>query len=254
MSERLQKLLSQWGIASRRQAETLIRAGRVSLNGAIAELGQKADPNVDVVSLDGQIISPQHRPDRHYLLMNKPIGVISTCDDPQGRPTVLDLLPTQLRQATGIHPVGRLDANSTGALLLTNDGDLTFRLTHPKHHVPKTYRVKVEGIPTAATLRRWRCGIVLSGRRTRSAQVHLIAVDDGQNADLEIVLQEGRKRQIRRVAEHLGHRVLALHRLAIGAVELGHLPAGAVRDLTHAELVGLGINADRFSPRVIKTP
>lgn len=247
MAERLQKLLSQWGMASRRQAEAWIEAGRVRVNGEVAHLGQKADPTCDRLELDGRVLSPQNRPESYYLLLNKPAGVVSTCADPQGRPTVLDLLPPDLRQGSGIHPVGRLDVESTGALLLTNDGELTFQLTHPRHHVEKTYRVIVAGVPTAATLQRWQRGIVLSGRRTLPAEVRMLSIAKGHNACLEVVLREGRNRQIRRVAECLGHPVLELHRLAIATVTLGSLPPGKIRSLTNAEITSL-----RYSGKLLK--
>lgn len=237
MATRLQKLLSQWGITSRRHAEDLIRAGRIQVNGEVAYLGQKADPAQDEVTLDGQIISPHHRPERSYLLMNKPKGVLSTCDDPWGRPTVIDLIRQIDRSTAGLHPIGRLDADSTGALLLTNDGALTFRLTHPRHHVPKTYRVCVMGQPTPATLKRWQKGIMLAEKRTLPAQVKPLRKT--QNAtELEIVLVEGRNRQIRRVADQLGHPVITLHRTAIGPIQVDDLSSGNVRNLTKDE-VGL---------------
>jgi 23S rRNA pseudouridine2605 synthase len=232
---RLQKLLSQWGITSRRHAEALIRAGRVQVNGEVACLGQKADPDQDEVALDGKIISPHNRPELSYLLMNKPKGVLSTCDDPWGRPTVMDLITQANRAIAGLHPVGRLDADSTGALLITNDGALTFRLTHPRHHVPKTYRVRVMGQPTLMTLKRWQKGIMLAEKRTLPAQVTPLKAT--QNAtDLEIVLVEGRNRQIRRVADQLGHPVITLHRSAIGPIQVDDISPGDVRDLTKDEV------------------
>ena len=166
MEERLQKIMATWGIASRRQAEQMILAQRVRVNGNIAHLGQKANPSSDSIEVDGKPIAPSHRPVPIYLLLNKPAGVVSTCADPGGRRTVLDLLPRRLRTGQGVHPVGRLDANSTGALLLTNDGELTFRLTHPRHHVPKTYEVWVQGDPPESALEAWRGGVSLSGRKT----------------------------------------------------------------------------------------
>jgi pseudouridine synthase len=235
MGTRLQKLLSQWGIASRRHAEDLIRAGRVQVNGQVAQLGQKADPDQDRVTLDGQAISPQNRPEHCYLLMNKPKGVLSTCDDPWGRPTVIDLVAETPMAVSGLHPIGRLDADSTGALLLTNDGTLTFRLTHPRHHVPKTYRVRVMGQPTPMTLKRWQKGIMLAEKQTLPAQVKPLTTHH-QTTDLEIILEEGRNRQIRRVADHLGHPVIALHRTAVGPIQVGSLSAGDVRDLTKDEV------------------
>ncbi len=235
MEERLQKLLSKWGIASRRHAEDLIKSGRVQINGAVAELGQKADPDRDLITFDGRELSHQTRPDLHYLLLNKPLRVVSTCQDPQGRKTVLAFLPQPLRQGAGIHPVGRLDYNSTGALLLTNDGSLTNQLTHPNHRMPKIYRVAVRGRPTSDTIEQWRRGVMLSGRRTMPAKISVIR-EAPQQTELEIVLREGRNRQIRRVAEALGHPVKSLHRIAIGPIHLQGLPPGQVRALSKAEL------------------
>jgi 16S rRNA U516 pseudouridylate synthase RsuA-like enzyme len=160
MSVRLQKILSQWGVGSRRLAESLIREGRVTVNGEAAHLGQKADLACDRIEVDGQVIHPEQRPEHHYLLLHKPLGMVSTCADPEGRPTVLEALPTELH-SVGLHPVGRLDMYSTGALLLTNDGELTYRFTHPKHDITKTYRVCLEGKPTAQTLKAWRQGMPL---------------------------------------------------------------------------------------------
>ncbi|MGD1905838.1 MAG: pseudouridine synthase [Leptolyngbyaceae cyanobacterium] len=235
MTIRLQKLLSQWGITSRRHAEDLIRAGRVQVNGQVACLGQKANPEQDQVALDGKIISPHNRPEQSYLLMNKPKGVLSTCDDPWGRTTVIELAEKLDMMTAGLHPVGRLDADSTGALLLTNDGELTFRLTHPRHHVPKTYRVRVMGKPTPTTLQRWQKGIMLAEKRTLPAQVKPLA-KTRNTTDLEIVLAEGRNRQIRRVADQLGHPVVDLHRIAVGPIQLGDLGSGDIRDLTKDEV------------------
>ena len=239
MEERLQKILSQWGIASRRQAEKLIVDGRVRLNGAIAQLGQKANPAIDMIQVDGRSIEQFNRPTAIYLLLNKPLGVISTCRDPRGQPTVLDLLPTSLRHRQGVHPVGRLDADSTGALLLTNDGQLTFQLTHPRHQTPKIYRVLVRGRPNAASLQQWRQGIVLSGRKTLPARVMIVEQPIRNQTLLEITLWEGRNRQIRRVAEQLGYPVLKLHRIAIGPVKLQKLPSGHHRLLSPSEINSL---------------
>ncbi|QSJ17253.1 rRNA pseudouridine synthase [Nostoc sp. UHCC 0702] len=219
METRLQKVIAQWGIASRREAEEMIRRSRVRINGVLAHLGQKVDPQRDTITVDGKLVSPQQRPSLIYLLLHKPAGVVSTCYDPQGRKTVLDLLPKELREGTGIHPVGRLDAESTGALILTNDGDLTFGLTHPRHSIPKTYLVLVKGHPSQVALEMWRQGVILDGRKTLPARVDLIE-SCTVNSRLEIVLQEGRNRQIRRVAEQLGYPVIKLHRTAIGPIQL----------------------------------
>jgi pseudouridine synthase len=237
MAARLQKVLAQRGIASRRQAEELIRSGRVTVNGKTAQIGDSADPQLDIIVIDEQPLKTQ--PSRKYLLLNKPPGVVSTCADPQGRPTVLDLLPPAWQGGAGIHPVGRLDTNSTGALLLTNDGELTFRLTHPRHEISKTYLVVVAGHPEPATLAAWRSGIALEGRLTLPAQVKKLS-QDPQNTRLQIVLREGRNRQIRKVAELLGHKVLTLERTAIGQISL-HLPSqplarGDYRQLTKKEV------------------
>lgn len=160
--------------------------------------------------------------------------MVTTCDDPHRRRTVIDLLPQRLRQI-GLHPVGRLDADSTGALLLTNDGEVTFCLTHPSHSIAKTYQVWVEGHPSAEALQQWRQGVQLEGRLTRSAEVEVLLHSSNQTF-LKIVLREGRNRQIRRVAEQLGYPVISLHRVAIGSIELGSLPVGQVRPLTTAEI------------------
>lgn len=243
MSERIQKIISQWGVASRRQAEQMILAGRVRVNGEVVSLGQKANPETDRIEVDGQRLRPVQRPELVYLLLHKPLGVVSTCWDPQGRPTVLSLLPPSLQQGQGLHPVGRLDANSTGALILTNDGELTFGLTHPRHQIPKTYEVWVEGQPTPTILRQWQEGVILEGRKTLPAKVMLLK-QRPTSALLQIVLSEGRNRQIRKVAEQLGHPVLKLHRIAIGSIHLKSkddppLLEGQFRSLTSAEVLSL---------------
>lgn len=247
MEERLQKLLSQWGIASRRRAEALILAKRVKINGSDAMLGQKADPTRDIIHVDDVRVGVDDLPESLYLILNKPLNVICTCKDPQGRNTILDLLPIMLRQNQGLHPVGRLDADSTGALLLTNDGELTYRLTHPSHQVAKTYHVQVEGHPDHASLDQWRRGIVLSGRRTLPARVRCLT-RLSRSTRLEVVLKEGRNRQIRRVAALLGHPVVALHRVAIGSIQLDALKPGQYRALTPAEVTGLMTNTREVVP------
>ncbi|MCM0590932.1 MAG: pseudouridine synthase [Gloeotrichia echinulata IR180] len=219
MEARLQKVLAQWGIASRREAEEMIRRSRVRVNGVLAHLGQKVDPETDAIAIDGKSVSPDQRPNLIYLLLYKPPGVVSTCYDPQGRTTVLDLLPQEFRNGSGIHPVGRLDAESTGALILTNDGDLTFGLTHPSHSISKTYRLMVQGHPPEAVLQMWRRGVILDESKTRPARVRLIE-SFSTHSCLEIVLQEGKNRQIRRIAEMLGYPVIKLHRTAIGPIQL----------------------------------
>jgi pseudouridine synthase len=238
---RLQKILSQWGIASRRQAEQSILAGRVKVNGQVAKLGQTAEPATDRIEVDGRLITAQSRPKPVYLLLNKPLGAISTCHDPQGRRTVLDLLAPELRACVGIHPVGRLDIDSSGALLLTNDGELTFRLTHPSHSVSKTYGVWVQGQPSSIQLLAWRKGIDLDGQMTLPAQVKVVKQKEDRTL-LEIVLTEGRNRQIRRVANQLECPVLHLHRTKIGNISLDADPPleiGCYRHLRSIEVESL---------------
>ncbi len=227
--ERLQKILAQRGVAARRQAEALIRGGQVRVNGQLAHVGQKCDPQVDRITVAGQPLPAA--PDLHYYLLHKPLGVVSTCADPQGRPTVRDFLPPHLPP---LHPVGRLDRESTGALLLTNDGALTLALTHPRHPVWKVYRVWLRGHPPATVLSQWRQGIDLAGQQTLPARVRVLA-QTRQQTLLEIHLREGRNRQIRRVAEQLGYPVLQLQRQAIGAIQLGSLAVGHLRPLNRAE-------------------
>ncbi|CAN5641247.1 pseudouridine synthase [soil metagenome] len=248
MSERLQKLLSQRGIASRRQAEKLILGGRVTVNGQTAEIGQQADASTDRVCVDGVEIG--RPPQGVYFLLHKPKGVVSTCKDPQGRKTVLDLLDESLQTRSGVHPVGRLDADSTGALLLTNDGQLTYGLTHPRHQLPKIYQVRVQGIPSAAALQRWRTGVMLSGRRTLPADVQIVKRLADSQTLLRVTLTEGRNRQIRRVAEALGYPVTALHRTQIGSLKLGNLLNGRYRSLEDSEVAHLKQTALKTGPPV----
>ncbi len=245
MEERLQKIIAKQGIASRRHAEQMILAGRVYLNGQLATLGQKADLAQDQITVDGAELKRSHQPKHLFLLLHKPVQVVTTCNDPQGRRTVIDLLPLAYRNL-GLHPVGRLDAETTGALLLTNDGDLTHALTHPRHHIAKTYRVTVAGQPSPQVLQQWRSGVVLEGRDTLPAQVRIlksVPVSSGTTM-LEVILWEGRNRQIRKVAKILGHPVLQLHRAKIGPLSLrdsrGHLlPAGQHRPLSASEIRSL---------------
>lgn len=232
--ERVQKILSQCGIASRRRAEKMMLAGRVKVNGQTAELGQKIDFQRDRVTVDGKLITENHRPKELYILVNKPRGVVSTCWDPQKRPTLLDLMPPSLQQGQGLHPVGRLDFHSTGAILLTNNGELTLHLTHPRYHLPKTYQVWVKHHPPESVLNQWRQGIVLDGKTTLPAQVELMKRYRNRTL-LQIVLWEGRNRQIRRIAEKLGFPVIALHRSAIGDIQL-RCQSGDYRFLTHQEI------------------
>ncbi len=240
MPERVQKVLSQWGIASRRKAEKMILARRIKINDRTANLGDKIDLQVDTLHVDGKLIEVSDRPNSLYLLLNKPPGVVSTCLDPQHRPTVIDLLPKNLQQGTGIHPVGRLDFASSGALILTNDGDLTLGLTHPRYHLPKIYLVELDRCPSKKDLSKWRRGVVLEGKKTLPAKIKLIR-GDKSGKTIEIILTEGRNRQIRRVAGLLGYEVQKLHRTAIGSIALNgnnrnELVSGKYRHLQAAEI------------------
>ena len=228
--QRLQKLIAAAGLCSRRKAELWLQDGRVHVDGKVARLGDQADPERQSIVVDGRQLHLLR--EARVLLVNKPVGVISTCHDPLGRRTVLDLLPPDHRR--GLHPVGRLDADSRGALLLTDHGVLTLQLTHPRYDHTKTYRVWVEGVPATATLDRWRQGLVLDGLRTRPAGLRLLR-QRPQRSLLEVVLQEGRNRQIRRVAHHLGHPVIDLQRVAIAHLQLGSLAEGRWRWLNKRE-------------------
>ncbi|MCP9773118.1 rRNA pseudouridine synthase [Synechococcus sp. Tobar12-5m-g] len=232
VAERLQKLLATAGLCSRRRAEQLISEGRVLVNGRVGQLGDRADPRLDRVELDGRPLPVRPAPIR--LLLHKPMGVLSSCHDPRGRPTVLDLLPRELSKQTGLHPVGRLDADSRGALLLTNDGALTLRLSHPRYAHAKTYRVRLAGHPTQACLERWRRGVPLDGQPALPVAIQALR-HGAESCWLELTMQEGRNRQIRRTASLLGHPVLDLQRVAIGAIQLGDLPEGHWRHLADQE-------------------
>jgi 23S rRNA pseudouridine2605 synthase len=234
--ERLQKVLARAGIASRRAAEALIAAGRVTVNGVVVDrLGSTVDPSTDVVAVDGARIALQ--PLRTYLLLHKPPGYLSTARDERGRPIVLDLLPPDV--TTRVYPVGRLDRDSEGLLLLTDDGELTHRLTHPRFGLEKEYLALVRGRPKSDALRRLRDGIVIDGRPTAPARVE-IARDVAlprrpRETWLRIVLREGRKRQVRLMCAAVGHPVSRLIRIREGPLTLGDLPPGAVRRLTPEE-------------------
>ena len=231
--QRLQKVLSQAGIASRRAAEKLIAEGRVSVNGStVREMGVKADPAVDDIRVDGRRVKSAER--SRYILLNKPKGYVTTRSDPQRRPTVIDLV-SGVREY--VYPVGRLDYDSEGLLLLTNDGDLAARLTHPRHGVERTYEARVAGMPDREAIDRLRRGIPLDGHRTLPATV--ILVDERRrdgNGLLRITIREGRNRQVRRMCEAVGHPVEMLRRTRIGPLADSRLRVGQWRELTLAEV------------------
>lgn len=241
--DRLQKLMAHAGIASRRESEKIIEQKRVTVNGKIASLGDKADLARDDVRVDGARLS---LPDRYdYILLHKPKDVISDEDVGGNWPAARELIPLEGH----LYPVGRLDLKSEGLMLFTNDGDLAHRLTHPRYDHPKTYRVTIEGHPDERTLDTWRRGIVLDGDRTRAAEVHVLR-KKRDATELEIVMREGRKRQIRRVAAALGHPVRRLIRVGIGPLELGDLAPGSWRRLTDDEVNALkNIREKKRPPR-----
>lgn len=236
--DRLQKVLARAGLASRRVCEDLIAAGRVTVNGEVAELGRRVNADVDVIEVDGALVPTA--PGLVYYLLNKPAGVVTTAADTHGRPMVTDLVPGEPR----VFPVGRLDVDTEGLLLLTNDGELAHRLTHPSFGVEKEYLASVAGDPSPATLRRLRDGIDLDEGRTAPAKVARIS--DGL---LRIVIHEGRNRQVRRMCEVVGHPVTRLVRSRIGTVTDRRLKPGHWRPLAPEEVRAL---AGAVSPS--KTP
>ena len=226
--ERLQKVLARLGFGSRRVCEEMIADGRISVNGVIADLGRRIDADQDMVELDGVPVGV--KPGLVHYLLNKPAGVVTTADDPQGRPTVIGLVPEEPR----VFPVGRLDMDTEGLLLLTNDGDLTHRLTHPSFGVEKEYIAHVDGSPTRAALRRLREGIELEDGLTAPADAALLAP-----GVLRLTIHEGRNRQVRRMCDAIGHPVIRLVRSRIGPLADRRLKPGAWRPLTSDELRAL---------------
>jgi 23S rRNA pseudouridine2605 synthase len=230
--DRLQKVLAQAGLGSRRACEVLIDEGRVEVNGEVARLGRRVDPEHDRVSVDGVTIPV--RPGLVYYLLNKPAKVVTTASDPEGRPTVVDLVPAEPR----VFPVGRLDWDTEGLLLLTNDGDLAHGLTHPSRGVPKTYLAEVSGVPSRGALRQLREGVELDDGRTAPAKARLAQTTPTGSA-LEIVIHEGRNRQVRRMCEAIGHPVRRLVRTRFGPLHGNRLAPGQWRALTQAEIRAL---------------
>jgi 23S rRNA pseudouridine2605 synthase len=231
---RLQKVLAAAGVASRRACEVLISEGRVEVNGeVVTEQGRRVDPETDVIRFDGSRIPPprQHR----YLVLNKPRGVVSTMDDPEGRPTLADLVPDRLGR---LFHVGRLDTDTEGLLILTNDGDFAHRLAHPSFEVPKIYLAEVNGVVGRDVLARLRSGITLEDGPVRPVAVKLVSTT-GDRSLVKITLHEGRNHVVRRTMEAVGHPVRRLSRTGIGPVRLGTLKTGEFRELTRDELGGL---------------
>jgi 23S rRNA pseudouridine2605 synthase len=242
--ERLQKIIAHAGFASRREAETMIREGRVTVNGRIVtELGTKANAGKDHIKVDGKLIT--HAEPHRYILIYKPKEVMTTVQDPQGRRTVIDLV-RGIRER--IYPVGRLDYHSEGLVLLTNDGELAFKVSHPKHGSVKTYHVKVRGVPQERIIDKLQRGITLDGKRTLPCEITRTKTtgrtDDEGNSWFEVKLREGRTQQIRKMFQAVGHPVSKLKRVAIGPISDPKLTAGVWRELTRKEVKMLATMQD----------
>lgn len=231
---RLQKVLSAAGTASRRASENLIRQGRIEVNGKlVTEQGVRVDPERDTIRVDGSRIPP---PRRHvYVVLNKPRGVVSTMEDPEGRPTLSDYLG---RRKERLYHVGRLDTDTEGLILLTNDGDFAHRLAHPSYEVPKTYLAEVEGVVNKHTVEKLKAGVTLDDGPVRPDRIKLASVASDRSL-LVVVMHEGRNRIVRRMFDRVGHPVRQLSRTAVGPVKLGQLPIGELRELTREELGAL---------------
>lgn len=252
--ERLQKIIAHAGFASRREAEAMIREGRVTVNGRVVkELGSKADAARDHIKVDGKLIT---RAETHrYILLNKPREVMSTVNDPEGRKTVVDLVKGVRER---IYPVGRLDFQSEGLLLLTNDGDLAYKVSHPQHGSMKTYHVKVRGIPEERIIAKLERGITIEGKRTVPCEISKMKTtgrstgrrDDEGNSWYEVKLREGRNQQIRKMFKAVGHPVSKLRRVAIGPISDPHLSAGDWRELTPREVKMLATMQEPAKPKV----
>ena len=236
MQERLQKIIAHAGVSSRREAEAMIREGRVTLNGrVVSELGTRADPDRDHIKVDGKLIT--HAEPHRYILLYKPKEVMTTVEDPQGRRTVIDLV-RGIRER--IYPVGRLDFHSEGLVLLTNDGELAFKVSHPTHGSVKTYSVKVRGVPEERLVDKLRRGITIDGKRTLPCDIERMHTtgkrDDEGNSWFEVKLREGRTQQIRKMFQAVGHPVSKLRRVAIGPISDPKLTPGVWRELTKQEV------------------
>ena len=232
---RIQKYFTDCGVLSRRAAEAEIAAGRIKVNGERATIGQKIDPEKDTVTYQGSVVRPPKKAEHITVMLHKPAGFVTTTSDDQGRPCVTDLMQDL---NTRVYPVGRLDINSTGLLLLTNDGELANLLTHPRHHVPKVYHVTVGGEITHQELRKLSSPMVIDGYRIRPVQVNCLRAYE-HKSELEMTLCEGRNRQIRKMCASLDLHILSLKRVSMGPLSLGHLPEGKFRYLSPAEVEAL---------------
>jgi len=233
--ERLQKFLANAGIASRRKCEELITNGLIKVNGkTVTELGTKINPESDIVEYKGQVVKLQSK--KVYILLNKPIGYVTTADDQFGRDTIMDLVKVKER----VVPVGRLDMYTSGALILTNDGDFVYKVTHPKHEIEKTYTVTLKGIITNAEVQKLRDGVKIEDYTTRPAKVKILKTDSEKNQSrLEITIHEGKNRQVRKMCEAVGRQVLALHRSKIGNIGVKDIKIGTWRYLSNNEIEGV---------------
>ena len=229
---RLQKMLADCGVASRRKSEELISAGRVRVNGRVAQIGDKVDPQNDKVYVGKRRVTGTARPKLRYIMLNKPRGVLTTMSDDRGRKCVADLIKDIDER---LYPVGRLDRDSEGMLLMTNDGEFANHVMHPKKHVNKVYRVTVRPNINDAQVSKLESGVVIDGRKTAPAQVRVVSREEERSV-LEIVIREGRNRQIRKMCDAVGLEVARLKRTAIGGVKLGGLRSGMYRDLTDIEV------------------
>ncbi|MCF8011007.1 MAG: rRNA pseudouridine synthase [Clostridiales bacterium] len=231
MEERLQKYMARAGVASRRYSERMISCGRVKVNGTVEKtMGTKIDPASDTVTVDGKVINIEEK--NIYLILNKPGGYVTTMHDPQGRPIVTDLLKGVQER---VYPVGRLDYNTKGLLLLTNDGELTYALTHPSYKIFKTYRALVSGVPSKTKIKDLQKGIKLEDGLTAPAKVRLLNKQSDKSL-LEITIYEGRNRQVRRMCEYIGCPVLDLERVRLGDLNIGELKIGEYRYLAYKEV------------------
>lgn len=227
--ERIQKYIARCGITSRRKAEELIREGKVKVNGELIKDIILVDPNKDIVEVNGKVIKPEER--KVYIMLNKPVGYVTTVKDEKGRRTVLDLIDVKER----IYPVGRLDFDTSGLLILTNDGDFAYKLMHPSKEVDKVYIAEVEGIPTERELDMFRNGLKIEDYITSKAEIEILKIKD-KNAIVKIVIHEGKNRQVRKMCEKIGHKVLRLKRVQIGKIKLGSLEIGKWRYLKKEEI------------------
>jgi 23S rRNA pseudouridine2605 synthase len=231
MIDRLQKYMAHCGVASRRKAEEIILEGRVKVNSEIIkELGYKVDTEVDQVYVDDKLIKFESR--KVYVALNKPVGYVCTVKDEKNRKTILDLVNVEER----IYPIGRLDYNSSGLILLTNDGDIYNKIIHPRKKIEKTYIVLIKGIPSANNINKFKNGVDIGGYVTQKSQFQIIKELSNGNSRVKIVITEGKNRQIRKMCEVIGHPVLELQRISVGEIQLGALGLGEWRNLTLNEL------------------